>query len=173
MKEAARPHELEHARNLFWEWLQEPHWTKDGNQTHGFDRSDPTTWTDESFGEGHTLGGGGDGVMGAACHCPAFWYVRTLPGICGGFAAAYGTDELVTAFDRMSVQRPSTCGSKAVQNIKRGEESFDQRHLHTHFNQDGFGHDVLICYGIMSLWDMNRKTGGAPADAPFVIHGTL
>ena len=80
-------------------------------------------------------------------------------GICGGFAAAYGTDELVTAFDRMSVQRPSTCGSEAVGRIKRGSESFDQRHLHTHFNQDGFGEDILVCYGIMSLWDMNRRTG--------------
>ena len=89
--------------------------------------------------------------------------MRTLPGICGGFAAAYGTDELVTAFDRMSIQRPATCGSERVQNIKRGEDAFDQRHLHTHFNQDGFGDDVLVCYGIMSLWDMNRKTGGESA----------
>ncbi len=31
------------ARSLFWEWLEQPHWTKDGHQTHGFDRSDPTT----------------------------------------------------------------------------------------------------------------------------------
>ena len=75
--------------------------------------------------------------MGSATHNPAFWYLRTLPGICGGFAAAYGTDELVTAFDRMSIQRPSSCGSEGVKNIKRGEESFDQRHLHTHFNQVG------------------------------------
>ena len=52
--------------------------------------------------------------MGSATHNPAFWYLRTLPGICGGFAAAYGTDELVTAFDRMSIQRPATCGSAAV-----------------------------------------------------------
>ena len=63
-------------------------------------------------------------------------------GIIGGFAAAYGTDDLVTAFDRMSVQRPSTCGSEAVQSIKRGDEAFDQRHLHTHFNQDVSRHDV-------------------------------
>ena len=26
-------------------------------------------------------------------------------------------------------------------------------------NQDGYGRDVLICYGILPLWDMNRKTG--------------
>ena len=44
-------------------------------------------------------------------------------------------------------------------NIKRGDEAFDANHLHTHFNQDGFGADVLVCYGIMSLWDMDRRTG--------------
>ena len=130
------------ARRLFWEWLETEHYTKDGHATHGWDRNDPTTWTDESMGEGQELGRGGDGVMGAAAHCDAFWYVRTLPGIIGGFAAAYGTDDLVTAFDRMSVQRPSTCGSQAVQSIKRGDEAFDQRHLHTHFNQDVSRHDV-------------------------------
>ena len=150
------------ARRLFWEWLETEHYTKDGHATHGWDRNDPTTWTDESMGEGQELGRGGDGVMGAgiaqsqldsfcqgtkrgcrtAAHCDAFWYVRTLPGIIGGFAAAYGTDDLVTAFDRMSVQRPSTCGSEAVQSIKRGDEAFDQRHLHTHFNQDVSRHDV-------------------------------
>lgn len=111
MKEAARPHELEQARELFWQWLQAPHHAKDGRATHNWDRSDPTSWDDLSFGEGQRAGDWGDGsggVMGAASHSDAFWYVRTLPGVIGGFAAAYGTDELVTAFDRMSIQRPST-----------------------------------------------------------------
>ena len=160
VKEAARPHELEKARELFWSWLEATHTTKDGSQSFGWDRNDPTTWTDASLNEGHALGDGHTmGICGAATHCPAFWYLRTLPGICGGFAAAYGTDDLVTAFDRMSIQRPSSCGSPSVLATPRGVEAFDARQLHTHFDQDGFGNDELICYGITSLWDMNKRTG--------------
>ena len=160
VKEAARPAELEMARQLFWDWLQEPHYTKDGQVTFGWNKDDPTTWGDESLGEGHKLEEGRVmGVCGAATHCPAFWFVRTLPGIIGGFAAAYGTTDLVTAFDRMSIQRPSSCGSPSVIETPRGMEAFDARQLHTHFNQDGFGTDELICYGIMSLWPMNKATG--------------
>ena len=31
--------------------------------------------------------------------------------------------------------------------------------MHNHFNQDGFGEDVYICYAIMPLYDMNEQTG--------------
>ena len=159
VKEAARPHELEKARELFWSWLEETHYTKDGSASFGWDRNDPTTWTDASLSEGQTLNDGYTmGLCGAATHCPAFWYLRTLPGICGGFAAAYGTDDMVTAFDRVSIQRPSSCGSPSVAATPRGTQAFDARQLHTHLNQDGFG-DELICYGITSLWDMNKRTG--------------
>jgi hypothetical protein len=31
------------------------------------------------------------------------WYVRTRPGIVGGFAAAYGEPEVLAAYDRMMI----------------------------------------------------------------------
>lgn len=94
------------------------------------------------------------------------WYVRTLPGVCGAFAAAYecSTEDIVASYDRMSVNLPTSSGNEAA--LRVASRSFEHgklnaQELHTHFNQDGYG-DELICYGIMPLWDMN-KAGGASA----------
>ena len=78
-------------------------------------------------------------MMGAACHSPAFWFVRTLPGVIDVVAAAYGTHDLTTAFDRLAVNRPVACGFPSIAMNAPGEDgtAFDQRKLHTHFNQDG------------------------------------
>ena len=67
------------------------------------------------------------------------WYIRTLPGVLGGFAAAYGTDEIVSAYDRMSVNLPTSTGNPA--SLRIAENSFDHGKLnamglHTHWNQD-------------------------------------
>jgi hypothetical protein len=48
------------------QWCEETHTTKDGHTTHGWDRHDATTWDDQSFGEGHALGGAGDGSGGVS-----------------------------------------------------------------------------------------------------------
>lgn len=95
VKEAATPEQLEHARELFWQHLEgndcplqrQTRPGKPGKQTEPleqqewgkrWDRNDCTTWR-----EGH-----GDGLMTSTTHCDAMWYVRTLPGVCGAFAAA-------------------------------------------------------------------------------------
>ena len=57
VKEAAKPAELEQARQLLWDWLEATHYTRDGRPTHGWDRDDPSTWSDISYGEGQFLGG--------------------------------------------------------------------------------------------------------------------
>ena len=135
VKQAVQPAELEEARRLLWKWLGETHYTGDGHPTHGWDRNDPTTWSDVSFGEGQALGGEQQrnnasryGMMGAACHSEPFWYIRTLSGVIDGFAAAYGTHELVTAFDRLAVNRPLTCDSEAIKLNEPGLDgtAFDQ-----------------------------------------------
>jgi hypothetical protein len=94
------------------------------------------------------------------------WYVRTLPGVCGAFAAAYecSTEDVVASYDRMSVNLPTSSGNEAALRIasrKFDHGKLNAQELHTHFNQDGYG-DELICYGIMPLWDMDRA-GGASA----------
>jgi hypothetical protein len=42
------------------------------------------------------------------------WYVRALPGVLAGYEAAYGTADLISAFDRMSINRPASCGEESV-----------------------------------------------------------
>jgi len=89
VKEAASPAELEHARDLLWEHLEgrdSPLMRQE--RPVGWKRDDVSTWRD-----GH-----GDGLMTSATHSACMWYIRTLPGVLGGFAAAYGTDEIVSAY---------------------------------------------------------------------------
>ena len=163
---AASEAELQTARGLLWEFLEARRVARDGSLlTEGWDRTDPKTWTDRSFGEGHALGTtqhGTIGEMGSACHSDAFWYVRSLPGVLDGFATAYGTHELVSAYDRMSVNRPVTCGEEGIisQPWARGGGGPAElsRHLHTHY-KDGLGPEQRICYAILSLWDMGREAG--------------
>jgi len=155
VKEAATPEQLEHARELFWQHLE----GKDcplQRQTRpvGWNRHDVQSWK-----EGH-----GDGLMTSTTHCDAMWYVRTLPGVCGAFAAAYecSTDDIVASYDRMSVNLPTSSGNETT--LRVAGRTFEHgklnaQELHTHFNQDGYGEE-LICYAIMPLWDMN-KAGGA------------
>ena len=83
--------------------------------------------------------------MGQTVHSAPHWYIRTRPGILKGFAAAYGTDDLVAAFDDMAINRPASCGEASVAELGEGPGRLNGRRLHTHFNQDRFGEDVRIC----------------------------
>ena len=80
----APPADLERARALLWQHL---------HTRHGWVRSDPSTWRDHP--------GYADGLMESTAHCEAMWLIRSLPGVVAGFAAAYGTDEVVAAYDMM------------------------------------------------------------------------
>lgn len=149
VKDAATPAELQHARALLW---------KDLNTRYSWQQDRPETFTDDAY---KVSGDPRSGLIGLT-HCDALWYCRALPGVLAGFAAAYGTDDLVTAYDRMAVNRPLACGSASV--AKLAAETTDNpllriRGLHTHHNQDNFGEDVLICYAIMPLYDMGAATG--------------
>ena len=117
IKDAATPAQLEHARSLLWNDLQE---------THGWEKGNPRTWKDDSFDNpsgGTTRGlehadfiwyqnlanpmlnaSAAVSVSVSVPHviCPSR-YVRTLPGVIAGFAAAYGTDDLVAVSFALSV----------------------------------------------------------------------
>ena len=153
IREAASAAELEQARELLWEFLATEQAHENGALTAGWDRHDPSTWTDDRFNDPEA------GLMGGASHCDAFWFVRTLPRVRAGFAAVYGTSDLVTSFDRASINRPASCGAESVLKMGSGPARLFANRLHTHFNQDGYGEDVLITYGVMPLWDMDRRTG--------------
>ena len=155
VKNAASPAELATARELLWQHLEgtEPGLERmQQARPLGWRRGDPKTWT-----QGH-----GDGAMTSTTHCDAMWFVRTLPGVVGGFQAAYGTQEVVAAYDRMMINLPTSTGNEA--SLAQASRQYthgklNAQGLHTHWNQDGYGDSEFICYAILSLWDMNRETG--------------
>ena len=161
IREAMLPHEVAHARNLLWQFLE-------GNEQplmrqerpRNWKRGQPTTWI-----EGH-----GDHLMTSTTHCDSMWYCRTRPGVIKGFAAAIGTDDLVPAYDRMSINLPTSTGNptaleRASQSFAHGKLGVMQR-LHTHKNafydalnsrtpgewRDAQGKTYTDYYGIVPLW---------------------
>jgi hypothetical protein len=182
VKDVATEAELETARDMLWEHLEgrtEPAMRQ--SRPTGWNRGEPTTWL-----EGH-----GDGLLTSGTHCPAMWFVRSLPGVVRAFEVAYG-EPAVAAYDRMSVNLPTSSGNPAAMRVAENtfahgklsanglRECDNQLRLSaqsgltlarwlslpdTHYNQDGFGDDQLICYAIFNLWDMD-KAGGASAPSP-------
>ena len=80
VKEACTPEELKIAQAMLWDHLE-------GNDCPGMRQQRPVGWKQgapETWVEGH-----GDGAMTSTTHCDAMWYIRTRPGVVGGFRAAY------------------------------------------------------------------------------------
>jgi hypothetical protein len=106
----------------------------------GWRRGDPTTWRQGMDGDGK-VGTYGEGAMTSTTHCEAMWYVRTRPGIVGGFAAAYGDSEVLAAYDRMMINLPTSTGNEHT--LRTAETRYEHGKLnaaglHTHWNQDGY-----------------------------------
>lgn len=160
VQRALSPPELSHAHELLWAHLEG---TEDATQNmtqrkpEGWRRDEPTTWL-----EGH-----GDALMTSTTHCESMWYVRSRAGVMGAFHAAYGTQrdtELVAMYDRMSVNLPTSSGNPETLRVAGESTSLGKfgvaQQMHTHagnFYSDGFTGDEF--YGIIPLFDMNRKTG--------------
>ena len=92
VKEACTPEELKIAQAMLWDHLE-------GNDCPGMRQQRPVGWKQgapETWVEGH-----GDGAMTSTTHCDAMWYIRTRPGVVGGFRAAYQEHDVVAAYDRM------------------------------------------------------------------------
>lgn len=87
-EEAAR------AMDLTWAYLE--------SGGTGIDRADPTTWGDAQWPFGAI---GGDAGIG---HSQQLWYIRSCPGVKQAWATIYGTDDLITSYDGMSLFRPWT-----------------------------------------------------------------
>lgn len=162
VKEAMRPHEVQKGRDLLWQFL-EGHEQPGMTQTRpvGWERGKPTTWQ-----KGH-----GDHLLTSTTHIDSMWFCRTRPGVIKGFAAAIGTEDLVPAFDRMSINLPTSSGnpealSKAAQSFSHGKLGVMQP-LHTHknsfydaLNEEQTGEQTYTdYYAVVPLWDMNQATG--------------
>ena len=62
----------------------------------------------------------------------------------------------------MVVNLPTSTGNESALQVAQTDYAHGKLNaagLHTHYDQDGFGDDELICYAICPLWDMNRETG--------------
>lgn len=103
-------------------------------------------------------------------HCDSMWYCRTRPGIIQGFATAIGTPDLTAAFDRMSINLPTTSGNPVT--LERAAQSFEHgkfgvmQTMHTHknsyynkLNETQTGEpEYTDYYGIVPLWDMSASS---------------
>jgi hypothetical protein len=58
---------------------------------------------------------------------------------------------------QLACERPRHATFQRFRDLKTFSEV--SVNLQTHFDQDGFGPDVLICYAIMPLYDMDANTG--------------
>ena len=88
-----------------------------------------------------------------------------------GFATAIGTPDLTAAFDRMSINLPTSSGNPVT--LERAAQSFEHgkfgvmQSMHTHkngyydrLNEEQTGEpEYTDYYGIVPLWDMNKATG--------------
>jgi len=129
IKEAMLPHEVEEGRRLLWQFLEgneQPLMTQ--TRPVGWKQGQPTTWI-----EGH-----GDHLISCTAHCDSMWHCRTCPGVIQGFATAIGTPDLTHAFDRMSINLPTSSGNPVT--MERAAQSYDHgkfgvmQSMHTHKN---------------------------------------
>lgn len=164
IKEAMLPHEVEEGRRLLWQFLEGQE-EKDAKLHHvrpcGWKQGQPTTWI-----EGH-----GDHLISCTAHCQSMWYCRTRPGVVQGFVTAIGEPDLTHAFDRMSINLPTSSGNPAA--LERAAQSYEHgkfgvmQSMHTHkngyydkLNESQTGEpEYTDYYGIVPLWDMNKATG--------------
>lgn len=75
-------------------------------------------------------------VHRCTAHCDSMWYCRTCPGVIQGFATAIGTPDLTAAYDRMSINLPTSSNNpvaleRAAQTFEHGKFGVMQR-IHTH-----------------------------------------
>jgi ectoine hydroxylase-related dioxygenase (phytanoyl-CoA dioxygenase family) len=94
------------------------------------------------------------------------WFARTRPGVLKGFRAAYQEADLTAAFDRMSINLPTTTLNPGV--VRRlaatahAHGRLNMQELHTHknsFYDERNGSEFTDFYSIIPLWDMNQRTG--------------
>lgn len=141
VKEVASAAERGAAEDLLWQFLMD---------STGFERSAPSTWTDEQF---ERIGCSATGIISRSGigQSEFMWYLRLLPRVRQAFASIWGTSDLLTSFDGANVFRPW-----------RQEEFGFSRTLGGWYHVDqGKGLPGLeSVQGFVSLLDADASTGG-------------
>jgi hypothetical protein len=95
LKETLTEKETEKTLCLLWDYLE--------NLGTGIDRKDPKTWEDDRW---PTSAHGGILPSYGIGHSESQWFLRSIPNVKKAFAKIWGTDELLTSFDGVSLWRP-------------------------------------------------------------------
>ncbi|RDW68122.1 hypothetical protein BP6252_09518 [Coleophoma cylindrospora] len=111
----------------------------------GFDRNDPSTWTEEHL-PANMKGGMYHGY--AVAHEKFVWDARMEPGVVDAFAKIWGTDELLVSFDgiNMTLPLPDSTRPKSARWPHQDQDSRIR----------GFG----CAQGIINLADNGPEDGG-------------
>ena len=95
LKETLTKQQAGKTLNLLWDYLEE--------LDTGIPRKDPKTWADNRWppaAHGGILPSYGIG------HSKSQWYLRSIPNVKKAFAKIWGTEDLLTSFDGVSLWRP-------------------------------------------------------------------
>ncbi|XP_023344310.1 uncharacterized protein LOC111713632 [Eurytemora carolleeae] len=134
-------HEIQHTRNLFWDWLE--------SLGSGISREDSTTWKDENWpGDLKT----GIITSHGGAHSQAMWYIRSLDQVKEIFSSIWGSHELMTSFEAPVIWRPwSSPGSSGWKPETEG----------LHLNQNPTKKsEYRTIQGSIPLYDVTEETGG-------------
>jgi len=141
VKDVASPSDMSSAEDLLWQFLQE---------NAGFERSDPSTWSDDNF---ERVGCVGTGIIdGAGVGQSDFlWHLRLLPRVREAFAKIWGTNDLLSSFDAANIFRPWQ------------HERFGFTRTHGgwyHLDQGRGAPGFQSVQGLVTLLDVDASTGG-------------
>jgi len=141
LKQCLAPEEAKHAVDLTWDYLT--------SLNTGVDRADPKTWVDEKW---PTVVHGAILSFHGIGHCDAQWYIRERPRVKQAFAGVWGTDDLLTSFDGMSIFRPWKLNPAWRTNPSASWLHIDQHPIYS----PGF----KCVQGLVNLLPMHPSIGG-------------
>jgi hypothetical protein len=112
------PETVEERVSEIWDWLS---LFSDGY----IDRDDPETWKDEKLWP-YTMGVKGIIQWYHCAHTNFSWNIRQDPRVVDCFARIWGTDELLTSFDGINIQRPPEITGKYASPFSENWQHIDQ-----------------------------------------------
>ncbi len=95
LKETLSKTEAQKTLDLLWDYLED--------LDTGIERHNPSTWDDSRW---PTSAHGGILPSYGIGHSKSQWYLRSIPNVKKAFAKIWGTQELLTSFDGVSLWRP-------------------------------------------------------------------
>lgn len=129
------------AMQLTWDYIEQ--------LDTGVDRNDIKTWTNQHW---PTVVHGGILSYHGIGQCEAQWYIRGKQRVKKAFAGVWGTDELLTSFDGMSLFRPWKMNPEWKTNASGGWLHIDQHPIHRQ--------GLQCVQGLVNLLPMDRSCGG-------------